>query len=55
MSFPNCNSKSIITLSNFSWELAAREIPLVKIISGFSELSKIWHFPGLAFKWLILN
>ena len=49
------NSESIVTPSHFSWELAAREIPSTETISGFLELSKIWDFPGLAFKWLFLN
>ena len=55
MWFSNFNSESIITPSNFSWELAAIEIPSTETISGFLELSKIWDFPGLAFKWLFLN
>ena len=38
-----------MTPSNFSWGLAAIEIPSTKTISGFFELSKIWDFPGLAF------
>ena len=53
--FSNFNSESIITPSNFLCELAAREIPLTETISGFLELSKIWDFPGSAFKWLFLN
>ena len=53
--FTNFNSEFIITPSNISWELAAREIPLPETISGFLELSKIWDFPWLAFKWLFLN
>ena len=36
------------------WELAAIEIPSTETISGFLELSKMWDFPGLAFKWLFL-
>ena len=55
MWFSNFDSESIITPSNFSWELAAIEIPSTETISGFLELSKIWDFPGLAFKWLFLN
>ena len=34
---------------------SAREVPSIEAISGFLELSKIWDFPGLAFKWLFLN
>ena len=36
------------------WELAAIEIPSTETISGFLELSEMWDFPGLAFKWLFL-
>ena len=49
MWFSNFNSESIITPSNFSWELAAKEIPSTETFSSFLELSKIWDFPGLAF------
>ena len=49
MWFSNFNSESIVTPSNFSWGLAAIEIPSTETISGFFELSKIWDFPGLAF------
>ena len=49
MRFSNFNSESIITTSNFLWELAAREIRSTETISGFLELSKIWDFPRLAF------
>ena len=55
MWFSNFNSESVITPSNFSWELAAIEIPSTETISGFLELSKISDFPGLAFKWLFSN
>ena len=37
------------------WELAARGIPSIETISSLLVLSKIWDFPGLAFKWLFLN
>ena len=55
MWFSDFNFESIITPSNFSWELAVRGDPSTETISGFLELSKIWDFPGLAFKWLFLN
>ena len=37
------------------WELVARGIPSIETISSLLVLSKIWDFPGLAFKWLFLN
>ena len=55
MSFSNFNSECIITPSNFSWELAAKDIPSTETILGFLGLSKILDLPGLAFKWLFLN
>ena len=33
----------------------SKKIPSTETISGYLELSKIWDFPGLAFKWLFLN
>ena len=54
MSFSNFKSESNVTPNNFSWELAARRIPSIETISGFLVLSKIWDFPGLAFKWFKL-
>ena len=53
--FSNFNSESIITPSNFSWELATRGIPSTETVSGFLELSKIWDFPGSTCKWLFSN
>ena len=55
MWFSNFNYESIVTPSNFLWELAARGIPSIETISGLLVLSKIWDFPWLAFKWLFLN
>ena len=55
MCFSNFNSESIVTPCNFSWELKARGILSIKTISGFLVQSKIWDFPGLAFKCLFLN
>ena len=55
MWFSNFNYESIVTPCNFSWELAAREIPSTETISSLLALSKIWDFPGLAFKWLFLS
>ena len=55
MSFSNFNSKSIVTPSTFSWELAAKRIVSVETISGFLVLSKMWDFSGLTFQWLFLN
>ena len=55
MWFSNFNSESIVTVSSFSWELAARGIPSIEIISSLLLLSKIWYFPGLAFKMVIFK
>ena len=55
MSFSNFSSESIITPVIFSWELAARRISSTETIKDLLELSKIWDFPGFAFKWLFLN
>ena len=55
MWFSNFNYESIVTPSNFLWELAARGIPSIETISSLLVLSKIWDFPGLAFKWSFIN
>ena len=46
----NFNSESAVIPSNFLLKLVARGIPTTETISDFLELSKIWDFPGLAFK-----
>ena len=35
------NSESILTPSNFSWELVEKRIPSIEIFSSFLELSQI--------------
>lgn len=40
----------ILSLSNYSLELAARGVPLIEKIHDFLELRKKWDFSGLAFK-----
>ena len=55
MRFSNFHSESIVTPSNFSWELEARGTSSIETISGFLVLSKIWDFPGTAYKWLFLH
>ena len=52
MRVSNVKSVSNITLKNFWWEFAARQISSTETISGFLALSKIGDFPRLAFKWL---
>ena len=55
MQFSSFNTESVVTPSNLLWELAAKGIPLLEIISGFLVLSKTWDFPGLALKCFFLD